>query len=229
VTAPTVPAPPVTAKPAVIAIDGPAASGKGTLARRLARHLGYAYLETGRLYRAVAAKVLDAGVNPADEAAATKLAQDLAARDLAHPKLFDAAITGVASTVAAHQGVRAALLQRQRDFAVHPPGAAPGVVVDGRDIGTHVFPGADHKIYLTASPEIRAERRVAQLREQGREAIYQRVLADIQDRDRRDETRQHSPLARAKDAHLLDTSSLDADQVFQKALTLIAADPKPAD
>ncbi|MGE5539194.1 MAG: (d)CMP kinase [Gemmatimonas sp.] len=217
------------ANPVVIAIDGPAASGKGTLARRLARHLGYAYLETGRLYRAVAAKVLDAGFDPADEAAAARVAQGLVAADLEHPKLFEPETTAAASTVAAHGAVRAALLQRQRDFAVNPPGGAPGVVVDGRDIGTHVFPGADHKIYLAASPDIRAERRVAQLREQGREAIYQRVLADIQDRDRRDETRRHSPLARAKDAHLLDTSTLDADQVFNQALTLIAADPNPAD
>jgi cytidylate kinase len=216
-------------RPVVIAIDGPAASGKGTLARRLARHLGYAYLETGRLYRAVAAKALDAGIDPSDEAGTAAVAQGLVESDLEHPKLFDAATTAAASTVAAHGGVRAALLQRQRDFAAHPPGGAVGVVVDGRDIGTHVLPGADHKIYLTASPEIRAERRVAQLREQGREAIYQRVLADIQDRDRRDETRQHSPLARAKDAHLLDSSRLDADQVFREALTLIAADPKPAD
>jgi cytidylate kinase len=219
----------VTPKPVVIAIDGPAASGKGTLARRLARHLGYAYLETGRLYRAVAAKVLDAGLDPRDEAAAARAAQDLVPADLDHPKLFDPETSGAASTVAAHAAVRAALLGRQRDFAAHPPGAAPGVVVDGRDIGTHVLPDADHKIYLTASPEIRAERRVAQLREQGGDAIYQRVLADIQDRDRRDETRQHAPLARAKDAHLLDSSRLDIDQVFSKALTLIEADPKPAD
>jgi cytidylate kinase len=102
-------------------------------------------------------------------------------------------------------------------------------VIDGRDIGTQVCPSADHKIYLTASPEIRAERRVRQLRDQGGEAIYLRVLADIQDRDRQDETRQHSPLARARDAHLLDTSALDADQTFLKALALIGSDPKPAD
>jgi cytidylate kinase len=216
-------------KPVVIAVDGPAASGKGTLARRLARHLGYAYLETGRLYRAVAAKVLDAGFDPRDETAAAKVAQGLVPADLEHPKLFDPATTGAASTVAAHGSVRKALLQRQRDFAAHPPGNTPGVVVDGRDIGTHVFPDADHKIYLTASPEIRAERRVAQLRDRGGEAIYQRVLADIQDRDRRDETRQHAPLARATDAHLLDSSRLDIDQVFSTALTLIGADPKPAD
>jgi cytidylate kinase len=217
----------VSRKPVVIAIDGPAASGKGTLAKRLARHLGYAYLESGRLYRAVAAKALDAGIDPANEADATKVAQGLVPADFEHPKLYDAATTKAASKVAVHGGVRAALLHFQRDFAAHPPGEAQGVVIDGRDIGTQVCPEADHKLFLTASPEIRAERRVRQLRDQGGEAIYLRVLADIQDRDRQDETRQHSPLARAKDAHLLDTSALDADQTFLKALALIGSDPKP--
>jgi CMP/dCMP kinase len=215
--------------PAVIAIDGPAASGKGTLAKRLARHFGYAYLESGRLYRAVAAKVLDAGIDPSDEAGATDLAQHLVAEDFTHPRLYDETTTKAASRVAAYGGVRAALLRFQRDFAAQPPEGAPGVVIDGRDIGTKVCPSADHKLYLTASAEIRAERRVAQLRDQGHEAIYQRVLADIQDRDRQDETRRHSPLARAQDAHLLDTSALDADQVFMRALALIDTDPKPAD
>jgi CMP/dCMP kinase len=222
------PAPTVIA-PTVIAIDGPAASGKGTLARRLARHFGYAYLESGRLYRAVAAKVLDSGIDPADEAKAAGIAQHLVSGDFEHPKLFDDATTRAASAVAVHGPVRAALLRFQRDFASHPPGGEPGVVIDGRDIGTQVCPGARHKIYLTATAEIRAERRVFQLREQGHEAIYLRVLADIQDRDRQDETRRHAPLARAKDAHLLDTSTLDADQVFNKALTLIETDPDPAD
>jgi CMP/dCMP kinase len=215
--------------PVVIAIDGPAASGKGTLAKRLARHFGYAYLESGRLYRAVAAKALDRGIDPADETGVTSIAQDLAPADFQHPNLYAGATTKAASQVAVHGGVRAALLHVQRDFAAHPPEGAPGVVIDGRDIGTQVCPGADHKIYLTASPEIRAERRVRQLRDQGGEAIYLRVLADIKDRDRQDETRQHSPLARAKDAHLLDTSALDADQTFLKALALIGSDPKPAD
>jgi cytidylate kinase len=215
-------------RPVVIAIDGPAASGKGTLAKRLARHYGYAYLESGRLYRAVAAKALDAGIDPADEVGATKAAQQLVATDFERPNLYDAATTKAASKVAVHPGVRAALLQFQRDFAAHPPAEAPGVVIDGRDIGTVVCPQADHKLYLTASPEIRAERRVRQLREQGGEAIYLRVLADIQDRDRQDETRYHSPLARAQDAHLLDTSALDADQAFNEALALIETDPTPA-
>jgi CMP/dCMP kinase len=218
----------VTRVPVVIAIDGPAASGKGTLAKRLARHFGYAYLESGRLYRAVAARALDAGIDPANEVDATAVAQHLVAKDFDHPNLYDAATTKAASRVALHGGVRVALLHLQRDFAAHPPGEAPGVVIDGRDIGTVVCPEADHKLYLTASPEIRAERRVRQLRDHGGEAIYLRVLADIQDRDRQDETRHHSPLARAQDAHLLDTSALDADQAFIKALALIEADPKPA-
>lgn len=212
----------------IIAIDGPAASGKGTLARRLARHYGYAYLESGRLYRAVAAKALEAGLDPRDEAAAAQVAQHLVLSDFDHPKLFGEDTTRAASIVAAHGRVRAALLALQREFAVHPPGNAPGIVVDGRDIGSQVFPKAAHKIYLTAKAEKRAERRVRQLQEQGREAIYQRVLADIQDRDRQDETRRHSPLTRAKDAHLLDTTELDADQVFRQAVALIDSDPKPA-
>lgn len=215
-------------QPAIIAIDGPAASGKGTLARRLARHFGYAYLESGRLYRAVAAKALDGHIDPSDEMAVAELAQHLVPADFEHRKLFEDATTRAASIVAAHGRVRAALLQLQRNFAAHPPGAARGVVVDGRDIGSHVFPAANHKFYLTAKAEKRAERRVRQLQEQGREAIYHRVLADIRDRDRQDETRQHSPLARAQDAHLLDTTELDADQVFHEALALIEADPKPA-
>ena len=215
--------------PPVIAIDGPAASGKGTLARRLAKHFGYAYLESGRLYRAVAAKVLDLGLDPTNEAKTADVAQHLVPIDFEHPKLFEEATTRAASTVAAHGRVRAALLAFQRNFAASPPGGASGVVIDGRDIGTHVCPAAPHKLYLTASPEIRAKRRVAQLQDQGHKAIYHRVLADIQDRDRQDETRQHSPLARAHDAHLLESSALDADQVFAKALALISADPKPAE
>lgn len=215
--------------PVVIAIDGPAASGKGTLAKRLASHFGYAHLESGRLYRAVAAKALDAGIDPANATEVSRLAQRMVAADFEHPKMYDEATTKAASKVAVHGGVRAALLELQRNFAAHPPGGAPGVVIDGRDIGTKVCPDADHKIYLTATPEIRAERRVRQLRDKGDKAIYLRVLADIQDRDRQDETRQHSPLVRARDAHLLDTSTLDADQAFIEALALIGGDPKTAD
>jgi CMP/dCMP kinase len=226
-TPPTVP--PTVIAPTVIAIDGPAASGKGTLAKRLAQHFDYAYLESGRLYRAVAAKALDLGLDPTDEAKAAGIAQHLVSADFEHPRLFEDATALGASAVAVHGRVRAALLQFQRDFAAHPPGGKLGVVIDGRDIGTAVCPGARHKIYLTATPEIRAERRVGQLRAQGREAIYLRVLADIQDRDRQDQTRQHSPLTRAKDAHLLDTTTLDADQTFRKALALIEAGSKPAD
>ena len=214
--------------PVVIAIDGPAASGKGTLARRLAKHLGYAYLESGRLYRTVAAKVLDAGLDPLDAQGAIAIAQALVPADFDHPNLYTDDTTRVVSAVSAHPGVRAALLDLQRRFAAHPPEGAAGAVIDGRDIGTVVCPDAAHKIYLTATPEIRAQRRVAQLQGQGREAIYQRVLADIQDRDRQDETRPNSPLARATDAHLLDSTTLNADQVFTRALALIEADPTPA-
>lgn len=207
--------------PIVITIDGPAASGKGTLAQRLARHFGYPYLESGRLYRAVAAKLVEAGHNDADPQIATKIAQDLVESDVNHPNLYAEQTGLMASKVSAIPGVRDALLHFQRDFAANPPGGAGGVVIDGRDIGTVICPNAQHKLFITARPEIRAERRVKQLRQRGVEAIHSRVLQDIIERDAMDSQRTKSPLRQAPDAHLLDTSELDADQTFAAALAFI--------
>ena len=209
----------------VIAIDGPAASGKGTLAERLARHFGYPHLESGRLYRAVAAKLLASGQATDDPAAAIKVAQDLVESDLNHPNLYAEETGLMASTVAAIPAVREALLHFQRDFAANPPGGAAGVVIDGRDIGTVICPNAQHKLFVTARPEVRAERRLKQLRQRGAEAIHSRVLQDILERDAMDTQRTKSPLRQAPDAHLLDTSELDADQAFATALRLIT-EPK---
>lgn len=208
-------------EPVVIAIDGPAASGKGTLAERLARHFGYPHLESGRLYRAVAAKLLAAGETMADPDLATRAAQDLVDSDFNHPNLYTEDTGLMASKVAAIAGVRDALVHFQRDFAAHPPGGAKGVVIDGRDIGTVICPKAQHKLFVTARPEIRAERRLKQLRQRGAEAIHSRVLQDIIERDAMDTQRTKSPLRQAPDAHLLDTSELDADQAFAAALRLI--------
>lgn len=205
----------------VIAIDGPAASGKGTLAERLARHFGYPHLESGRLYRAVAAKLLAAGESAPDPGLAEHVAQDLVESDLNHPNLYTEETSLMASKIAAIPGVRDALLHFQRDFVAHPPGGATGVVIDGRDIGTVICPQARHKLFITARPEIRAQRRLNQLRQRGAEAIHSRVLQDIIERDAMDTQRKKSPLRQAPDAHLLDTSELDADQAFAAALRLI--------
>ena len=205
----------------IIAIDGPAASGKGTLAERLARHFGYPHLESGRLYRAVAAKLLAAGQTRPEPALATKAAHDLVEADLVHPNLYGEETGLMASKVAAIPGVRDALLHFQRDFASHPPGDASGAVIDGRDIGTVICPQAKFKLFITARPEIRADRRLKQLRQRGAEAIHSRVLQDIIERDAMDTQRKKSPLRQAPDAYLLDTSELDADQAFAAALKLI--------
>jgi cytidylate kinase len=205
----------------IIAIDGPAASGKGTLAERLARHFGYPHLESGRLYRAVAAKLLALGQATGDPAVAIKVAQDLVESDLNHPNLYAEETGLMASKVSAIPAVREALLHFQRDFAAYPPGGAAGVVIDGRDIGTVICPNAQHKLFVTARPEVRAERRLKQLRQRGAEAIHSRVLQDIIERDAMDTQRTNSPLRQAPDAHLLDTSELDADQTFAAALRLI--------
>ena len=208
-------------KPTVIAIDGPAASGKGTLAERLAAHFDYAHLETGRLYRAVGLKLLDAGIPDPTEAQAADAALHLGDEDLANPNLYAEASGLMASKVSALGTVRAALLQFQRDFAARPPGNKSGAVIDGRDIGTVICPDAQHKFFVTASPEIRAKRRFAQLQARGTGAIYAAVLRDIQERDAMDSQRTNAPLRQAPDAHLLDTSDMTADQVFAQALALI--------
>jgi cytidylate kinase len=207
----------------IIAIDGPAAAGKGTLARRLAEHLGLAYLDTGLIYRAVGKKVMDAGADAEDADAAEAQARALKASDLEADGLRTDEVAQAASKVSAVPGVRAALLDFQRDFAAHPPGGAKGAVLDGRDIGTVVCPDADVKLFVTASTEVRAERRLKELHGRGLEAIYARVLEDMKERDARDSSRAASPLEPATDAHQLDTSTLDADQVFARALQIIGS------
>ena len=211
----------------VVAIDGPAASGKGTLARRLAEQFGLAHLDTGKLYRATAFLVLAAGGDPADPTTAAAAAQRVDLARLSEPGLLSEEIAQASSVVAAIPEVRAALLERQRDFAAHPPappkGHRPrGAVLDGRDIGTAVCPGATVKLFVTASPEARAERRLRELRQRGATVIYGDVLQDMKERDARDSERRVAPLAAAPDAVTLDTTGLDADQVFELASEIIA-------
>lgn len=213
--------------PFVVAIDGPAASGKGTLARRLAERFGLAHLDTGRLYRATALLVLEAGGNPADPRAAAAAARRVAAPALLDPRLAEERVAAAASVVAAIPEVRAALLAFQRDFAAAPPVLAPGIpargaVLDGRDIGSRVCPGAAVKFFVTASPETRAQRRVEELRRRGAPAIYQTVLQDLQERDARDSSRRSAPLVAAPGAIVIDTTALDADAVFAIAAEWVA-------
>jgi CMP/dCMP kinase len=210
----------------IIAIDGPAAAGKGTLARRLAQHFGLAYFDSGRLYRATALKVLAGGGDPSNPETAAAAAKTVVAADLDEPRLREERVSAAASVVAAIPKVRTALLPFQRDFAHHPPAGFRGVVLDGRDIGTVVCPDATVKLFVTASAETRAMRRFKELQESGNVAIYQRVLQDIEQRDARDRERLTAPLRRADDAIELDTTALDADAAFAKAVALV--EPKLA-
>jgi len=205
----------------IIAIDGPAASGKGTLARRIAEYLELALLDTGLLYRAVGLKTLRGGALADDVEAATKAAETLDFSELSDPELRADAAAGAASKVGAIPAVRQALLDFQRDFASNPPQGRRGAVLDGRDIGTVVCPDADAKIFVTASVEVRAQRRLKELRERGLEAIHTRVLQEMKERDNRDANRAVAPLEPAEDAFLLDTSELGPDAVFTEALNFI--------
>lgn len=205
----------------VIAIDGPAASGKGTLAKRIAAHLGFAHLDTGAIYRAVGLKVLRAKGDPADPATATAAAAALSPDELDDPALRTDDVAQAASKVAAIDGVRAALLDFQRRFAATPPGGAAGAVLDGRDVGTVVCPDADAKLFVVASDAVRAERRVKELQARGQNVIHAAVLKDMQARDARDRDRSIAPLKSAEDAMTLDTSDMDADAVFHAAMAII--------
>ena len=210
----------MTARGPVIAIDGPAASGKGTIGRALARHFGFAHLDTGAIYRAVGHAVRAAGQDPADPAAAEAAARALVPGQLDDPALRGEAAGAAASVVAAIPGVRAALLDFQRDFAAHPPGGAPGAVLDGRDIGTVVCPDADLKLFVTAAAETRAHRRHLELLRRGDQLTEAEVLSDIRARDARDAGRASAPLARADDARLLDTTEMDIDSAVAEAIRL---------
>lgn len=210
----------------VITVDGPSAAGKGTLARRLAAHFGFDFLDTGSLYRGVGLSVLRQGLDPADEKVATAAARALRPEILADQALRAEATSSAASKVAAIPSVRAAILNWQRDFARDAARNSGGAVLDGRDIGTVVCPDADGKLFITASLEARAERRVKELQARGETAIYARVLQDMQERDARDQGRSISPTKPATDALIIDTSDLTADQVFERALAFIASKMK---
>lgn len=207
----------------IIAIDGPAAAGKGTLAKAIAAKLGYALLDTGLLYRAVGMKVLKQGVNPADQEAAAKVAEGLTPTDLEADGLRTDDAAQAASKVAAIPAVRAHLLDFQRSFAKTPPPGLEGSILDGRDIGTVVCPDADAKLFVTASTEVRAERRLKELQKAGIPAIYATVLDDMKARDERDQNRSTAPLVAADDAYQLDTSGLTADEVLEKALEFLSS------
>jgi len=202
----------------IIAVDGPAASGKGTIAKALARYYGLPHLDTGLLYRAVGIAVLRSGCDPSIEIDALRAcAFDDAL--LTDSGLRSEAAGRAASIVAAHPSVRAALLERQRDFARQPGGA----VLDGRDIGTVVAPNADAKLFVTATPEVRAQRRFDELTDQGLAVNYDHVLSDIRARDARDSGRGIAPLRQAKDATLVDTSALDVTGAVARAVAIVEA------
>lgn len=202
----------------IIAIDGPAASGKGTLAKRIAAHFGFHVLDTGLLYRAVARDIERRGFRLDDRWAALAAARNLNPATLDDPALRGVPAGDKASVIAKIPEVRSALLQYQRDFARQ----APGAVLDGRDIGTVVCPDASIKIYVTATPEERARRRHLEHQARGEPATYEALLADIRSRDARDSSRAIAPLAAAPDAITIDTTALDADAVFAAALQVIA-------
>src|SRR5690348_10597800 len=202
-------------RPAVIAVDGPAASGKGTIARALAKHFALPFMDTGLLYRAVALNLWRWGGDPADEFEALRAGDDLGF-DPDDPELRSEPVSAIASRISVYPSVRSALLERQQDFARQDGGA----VLDGRDIGTVIAPDADVKLFVTASPEVRAERRMRELGRRGMHAHYNDVLADIRARDERDSTREVAPLVPAADAILLDTSTLDVDAAIAEAIRL---------
>ena len=202
----------------VIAVDGPAASGKGTIARALARHYGLPHMDTGLLYRAVALKLWRWGGDASNEFEALRACDDLGF-DPSDEELRSEPVSRIASKVSSYSSVRDALLQRQRDFATQEGGA----VLDGRDIGTIIAPDADAKLFVTASPEVRAQRRVRELLERGMPGHYDDVLLDIRARDERDANRDIAPLRQADDAELLDTSDLDVEQAIAEAIRLVEA------
>ncbi len=200
---------------AVIAVDGPAASGKGTIARAVAKQLGLPHMDTGLLYRAVALNLWRWGGNPANEFEALRACDSLGFNP-DDPELRSEPVSEIASRISAYPSVRTALLKRQQDFARQDGGA----VLDGRDIGTVIAPEADVKLFVTASPEVRAKRRMKELEARGMNAGYEDVLGDIRARDQRDSTRDVAPLMPAKDAIILDTSELDVDEAIAEALRI---------
>lgn len=207
--------------PIVIAVDGPAASGKGTLSRRLAQAFGFAHLDTGKLYRATGLKVLRQGGNPEDPETAIDAAKSLDPSDLSDPELSGDDAADAASKVAAIPEVRAALVAFQHRFAATPPDGRPGAILDGRDIGTVICPNATAKLYVTADVETRADRRHKELLNRGEPSIYPRVLAELKERDARDMNRASAPLRPAADATVLNTTDMDVDQAFAEAVRIV--------
>jgi cytidylate kinase len=200
----------------IIAVDGPAASGKGTIARALAAHFGLPHMDTGLLYRATALNLMEMGGDPESEFAAAR-ATDLSQIDFGDPQLKSEMVGGIASRISVYPHVREALLERQKRFA----GQEGGAVLDGRDIGTVIAPDADVKLFVTARPEVRARRRFDELRARGLDVHYADVLADIHARDERDTGRDAAPLVMAEGAVLLDTSDLDADGAIAAAIAAV--------
>jgi len=200
----------------LIAVDGPAASGKGTIARALASHYGLPHMDTGLLYRAVALNLWRWGGDASSEFEALRACDDLGF-DPDDAELRSEPVSRIASRISSYPSVRQALLERQQDFAAQPGGA----VLDGRDIGTVVAPGADAKLFVTASPEVRAQRRVRELLERGMPAHYEDVLLDIRSRDKRDSSRSVAPLRKAPDAELVDTSELGIEDAVAAAIRLV--------
>lgn len=204
-----------------VAIDGPAGAGKGTLACHLARIYHLSHLDTGLLYRAVAFKLLKGGDDLSDQEAAVKIALSLKIEDLKHASLRDEIVGNQASQIASFPKLRKALLRFQRNFAKAPPLGMQGVVLDGRDIGVAILPDAPCKIFVIASPEVRAKRRLKELHQKGINSIYEAVLEDIKERDARDQERKVSPLRPAKDAFILNTSELGIEEVVEKACLFV--------
>ncbi len=207
----------------VIAIDGTFSSGKGTLGKRLAAHYGYGYLDTGKLYRAVASKALAKETPLDDGPACAALAKTITLANLDDPQLKSGPVGAAASRVAVHKQVRAVLLDFQRGFAKTPGEGFKGSVLDGRDIGTVICPNADVKLYVDAKPEVRAKRRHAELSSYGEDISYADILAQLQERDHRDMNRSEAPLKPAANAHLLDTTNLSIDAAFEAAKSIIDA------
>ena len=207
----------------IIAIDGTFSSGKGTLAKKLAAHYGFAYLDTGKLYRAVAAKAMSSNTSLGNAKSCAALASSLQMSDLEDPVLKSGAVGAAASKIAVHPPVRAALLSFQKEFAQNPPNSLSGAILDGRDIGTVICPNADVKLYVDAQPEVRAKRRHSELTSYGEDITYEQVLSQLTERDARDMSREQAPLIPAANAHLLDTTKLSIDAAFEAAKSIIDA------
>jgi len=207
----------------IIAVDGPAASGKGTIARRLAAHYDLAHLDTGMLYRAVGMGMVLRGENVSDESLAANVARNLGQYVVSEEELRSEAAGKAASVVAAYADVRVALKEYQQNFAANPPDDKRGAVIDGRDIGTVICPDADAKLFVTASLEARVERRFLEVQRRGKDVAQAEIEADLAARDERDANRAISPLLQAEDADLLDTTNLDIEAAVAKAIALVDA------